>query len=376
MTSSSSCTRRRTSTRSRRSCAAGGRPAITQSTPVVPRSWGAALAAAGTALAATEAVLDGECDLRLRARAAARPPRPAGDQPTATASSRTPRWRPSWRGGAGVERVAIIDWDVHHGNGTQAVLLDRGRRRSPSRCTCAHGSWGPHHPQTGARRTSSATGDGAGRNVNVELARRHAATRGTAGPWSARRRAARRRLRARAARDRVRAGREPVRPQRAHVRHDGRLPRPRRDRPASWPTATATGAWCSCRRAATAAPTRRSACTRPSRACWAPGPLLDDPMAYLPDDATAVTPASRPCWPRSGRTGAGSRHDRRRRAALARHRAPPPGHPAGRRRSGVVPRRRGRARVRAVRRERARGRARAGRRAGRSYAAAGAPGSS
>ena len=51
-------------------CAAGG-GYITQSTPVVARSWEAALAAAGTALEATTAVLDGDCD---RAYALVRPP--------------------------------------------------------------------------------------------------------------------------------------------------------------------------------------------------------------------------------------------------------------------------------------------------------------
>src|SRR5436190_649410 len=51
-------------------CAAGG-GYITQSTPVVARSWDAALAAAGTALAATAAVLDGHCD---QAYALVRPP--------------------------------------------------------------------------------------------------------------------------------------------------------------------------------------------------------------------------------------------------------------------------------------------------------------
>ncbi len=29
---------------------------------------------------------------------------------------------------ADAERVAIFDWDVHHGNGTQDIFYDRGRR--------------------------------------------------------------------------------------------------------------------------------------------------------------------------------------------------------------------------------------------------------
>ena len=27
----------------------------------------------------------------------------------------------------GVERVAIVDWDVHHGNGTEEVFYEDGR---------------------------------------------------------------------------------------------------------------------------------------------------------------------------------------------------------------------------------------------------------
>ena len=58
-------------------CAAGGGN-ITQSTPVVARSWDAALAAAGTALEATAAVLDGRLRPGVCARAPAGAPRPAG----------------------------------------------------------------------------------------------------------------------------------------------------------------------------------------------------------------------------------------------------------------------------------------------------------
>ena len=57
--------------RSVQAACAAGPGLITQSTPVVPASWGAALASAGTALAATEAVLAGESPL---AYALVRPP--------------------------------------------------------------------------------------------------------------------------------------------------------------------------------------------------------------------------------------------------------------------------------------------------------------
>ena len=60
---------------------------------------------------------------RLRARAPARSPR---DRGRAWASACSATWRsPSPRArGAGLERVAIVDWDVHHGNGTQDAFYE------------------------------------------------------------------------------------------------------------------------------------------------------------------------------------------------------------------------------------------------------------
>ncbi|ADD07401.1 HdaI-type histone deacetylase (plasmid) [Natrialba magadii ATCC 43099] len=66
------------------------------------------------------------------------------------------------------ERVAIVDWDVHHGNGTQECFEDRddvlviGIHND-------HWSWDPEaHPQTGDL-DEVGTGDGEGYNVNVPL---------------------------------------------------------------------------------------------------------------------------------------------------------------------------------------------------------------
>jgi acetoin utilization deacetylase AcuC-like enzyme len=146
-------------------CAAGG-GYLTQSTPVVERSWDAALAAAGTALEATTAVLDGECKL---AYALVRPPGHHA-QPdradgyclfsNAALAAELARRR-------GSERVVVIDWDVHHGNGTQECFWRRGDVVAVS-FHMRHGSWGPSHPQTGAP-DEVGEGEGAGRNVNVEL---------------------------------------------------------------------------------------------------------------------------------------------------------------------------------------------------------------
>ncbi len=145
---------------------ASGNGILTQSTPVVPASWPAALGSAGTALAATEAVLGGAGTI---AYALTRPPghhaQPAQADgyclfSNAALAAELARRR-------GVERVAVVDWDVHHGNGTQECFW-----RRPDVVTISlhmnHGSWGPHHPQTGAPDELGA-GDGVGRNVNVAL---------------------------------------------------------------------------------------------------------------------------------------------------------------------------------------------------------------
>lgn len=87
-------------------------------TSLCSHSWQAALRAAGAAVAATDAVLDGEID---NAFCSVRPPghhaRPSGPMGfclfnnVAIAARHALDVR-------GLERVAIIDFDVHHGNGT------------------------------------------------------------------------------------------------------------------------------------------------------------------------------------------------------------------------------------------------------------------
>ena len=246
-------------------CAAGG-GYLTQSTPVVERSWDAALAAAGTALGATAAVLDGECDL---AYALVRPPGHHA-QPdradgyclfsNAALAAELARRR-------GIERVAVLDWDVHHGNGTQECFWRRGDVLAVS-FHMRHGSWGPSHPQTGAP-DEVGEGDGAGRNVNVEL------PVGTGDEGY-------RRAMARAVGPVVDAFRPGLiviacGQDASQFDPNGRMcvsmtgSAISAQRPGPWPTATAADGSCSSRRAATDAPTRASACTPPSKACSAPG---------------------------------------------------------------------------------------------------------
>ncbi len=60
----------------------------------------------------------------------------------------------------GLERVMILDWDVHHGNGTQHIFEE-----DPSVLFCSLHQY-PHYPGTGA---ASETGRGAGKGTTVNL---------------------------------------------------------------------------------------------------------------------------------------------------------------------------------------------------------------
>jgi acetoin utilization deacetylase AcuC-like enzyme len=149
----------------RAACEAGGRR-FGSTTVLSAESWRPALAAAGTAIAAADTVIAGDADV---AYALVRPPghhaAPARVDGycffnnTALAAE---RFR-----AAGAERVAIVDWDVHHGNGTQACFYERDDVLTIS-LHMRHGSWGPSHPETGSP-AERGLGRGDGFNVNVEL---------------------------------------------------------------------------------------------------------------------------------------------------------------------------------------------------------------
>ena len=63
---------------------------------------------------------------------------------------------------AGCERVAILDWDVHHGNGTQAAFY-----REPRVLFVSLHQW-PHYPGSGFF-TECGEGEAEGRTVNLPL---------------------------------------------------------------------------------------------------------------------------------------------------------------------------------------------------------------
>jgi acetoin utilization deacetylase AcuC-like enzyme len=68
---------------------------------------------------------------------------------------------------SGCDRVAVIDWDVHHGNGTQSGFYERADVLTIS-MHMPLGSWGENHPETGAIEEIG-HGDGAGFNLNIPL---------------------------------------------------------------------------------------------------------------------------------------------------------------------------------------------------------------
>ncbi|HEX2027571.1 MAG TPA: class II histone deacetylase [Nitriliruptorales bacterium] len=92
-------------------------------TPVAPGSWDAAILAAGTAIALTDAVLDG---IVQRGFGLLRPPghHAAADRTGGYSLFNNVALAALHARRRGVARVAIVDWDVHHGSGTQAAFWD------------------------------------------------------------------------------------------------------------------------------------------------------------------------------------------------------------------------------------------------------------
>jgi acetoin utilization deacetylase AcuC-like enzyme len=139
----------------------GGR--IEADTVVCPESFDIACHAAGTAIAAVDAVLNGTDTTAL---ILARPPghHALPDSAmgfclfnnVALAAEHALRTHD-------LERVMIVDWDVHHGNGTQDVFY----RREDVTFFSAHRS--PFYPGTGAV-DETGSGRGVGHTFNLPLA--------------------------------------------------------------------------------------------------------------------------------------------------------------------------------------------------------------
>ena len=131
---------------------------LDENTYINPRSYEVATFAAGSAIAATERALDGESCFAL-----VRPPghHAASDwamgfcliNNTAIAAAKAL---------TSVDRVAIVDWDVHHGNGTQEIFYGNDRVLY---CSVHAEDFFPH---SGAV-TETGTGAGTGYTANAPL---------------------------------------------------------------------------------------------------------------------------------------------------------------------------------------------------------------
>jgi acetoin utilization deacetylase AcuC-like enzyme len=135
---------------------------IDPDTACVHESEDAARHAAGALIQATELVLD---DHIKRAFCSVRPPghhaRPSGPMGFCLYSNVAIAAEAALARDD-VERVAILDFDVHHGNGTQDAFYERG--------DVLFASWHqyPHYPGTGAR-DETGRGAGEGKTVNCPL---------------------------------------------------------------------------------------------------------------------------------------------------------------------------------------------------------------
>jgi acetoin utilization deacetylase AcuC-like enzyme len=129
-------------------------------TALSPGSWEAATLAAGAAVGAVEAVMAGAAD---NAFALVRPPghhaRPDRAMGFCLLNSAAIAAESARR--AGAERVLIVDWDVHHGNGTQEIF----EARDDVLYMSVHQF--PFYPGTGA---AGEVGVGAGRGATVNCA--------------------------------------------------------------------------------------------------------------------------------------------------------------------------------------------------------------
>jgi acetoin utilization deacetylase AcuC-like enzyme len=124
-----------------------------------PRSYEAALLAAGAVVDAVERVLAGELD---RALCAVRPPGHHAEEDRAMGFClfNNVAVAAAHALARGLERVAVIDFDVHHGNGTQAIFY------SDPRVLYVSSHAYPFYPGTGAL---SEIGSGPGRGFTVNL---------------------------------------------------------------------------------------------------------------------------------------------------------------------------------------------------------------
>jgi len=139
-----------------------GYAALDPDTSMSPGSLPAAYLAAGGAMAAVDAIMDNQVD---QVFCAVRPPGHHAEASRAMGfclfnnvaiAARYIQER------HGLQRVLIVDWDVHHGNGTQHVF------ENDSSVLFFSTHQYPHYPGTGAERERG-RGDGEGATINVPM---------------------------------------------------------------------------------------------------------------------------------------------------------------------------------------------------------------
>jgi acetoin utilization deacetylase AcuC-like enzyme len=131
-------------------------------TYVCDASFEAAVLASGGVIAAVERVLDGRW---RNAFVAVRPPGHHAEEAQAMGFCLINHIAVAaryLRTAGGLERVAIVDWDVHHGNGTQHLF-----ERDPSVFFASLHQY-PHYPGTGAA-SERGKGPGEGATLNCPL---------------------------------------------------------------------------------------------------------------------------------------------------------------------------------------------------------------
>jgi acetoin utilization deacetylase AcuC-like enzyme len=146
-----------------RSRADDGYRLVGPSTTIASNTFELAALGSGAVISAVDAVLDGRCQ---RAAVIARP----GDHHAYTArgegfcifnhSAVGARYAQKQRG---LERILIVDWDVHHGNGTQSIF-----NADPTVCTLSIHGYGGIYPRSGAAEEKG-SGPGRGYTINIPV---------------------------------------------------------------------------------------------------------------------------------------------------------------------------------------------------------------
>jgi acetoin utilization deacetylase AcuC-like enzyme len=134
---------------------------IDADTAVSPGSWNAALAAAGTVLTAVDALVEGSA---RNAFCLARPPghHATADRAMGFCLFNNVAIGARYAQSSGLQRALIVDWDVHHGNGTEAIFYE-----DPDVFYLSMHQW-PHYPGTGYT-AHRGHGSGAGATLNLPV---------------------------------------------------------------------------------------------------------------------------------------------------------------------------------------------------------------